>query len=62
MGFEKRMKEFKEYNKGNNAWAFGIAYPNLATDGIHYDVSIPAFTKHIQNHLPDILSILSVEQ
>ena len=66
MGFEKRMKEFKEYSmtarlgKGDNAWAFGIAYPNAADDGIHYDVSIPAFQKHIQRHLPDILSILSI--
>ena len=66
MGFESRMKEFKEYSmtarlgKGENAWAFGIAYPNAAPDGIHYDVSIPAFNKHIQKHLPDILSILSI--
>jgi hypothetical protein len=67
MGFEKRMKEFKDYSimgrlsKGDNAWGFGIAYPNTAPDGIHYDVSIPAFNKHIQKHLPDILSILSIE-
>jgi len=69
MGFEQRMKEFKEYTntlgrlgKGENAWAFGIAYPNIAPDGIHYDVSIPAFNKHIQRQLPEILSILSIEQ
>jgi hypothetical protein len=66
MGFEKRMKEFKDYsmtaklNKGDQAWGFGIAYPNGALDGIHYDVSIPAFQKHIQSNLPDILSILSI--
>ena len=66
MGFEKRMKEFKDYsmtaklNKGVQAWGFGIAYPNGALDGIHYDVSIPAFQKHIQSNLPDILSILSI--
>ena len=68
MGFEKRMKEFKEYSmtgrlgKGDNAWAFGIAYPNGAPDGKHYDVSVPAFAKHIQRYLPDILSIVSIEQ
>ena len=68
MGFEKRMKEFKEYSmtgrlgKGDNAWAFGIAYPNGAPDGKHYDVRVPAFAKHIQRYLPDILSIVSIEQ
>lgn len=67
MGFENRMKDFKEYSmtgrlsKGDNAWAFGIAYPNTASDGIHYDVSIPAFNRHIQKQLPEILSILSIE-
>lgn len=41
-----------------NAWGFGIAYPNKAPDGIHWDVSIPAFQSHIQAQMPDILACL----
>ena len=40
----------------SNAWAFGIACPNRAPDGIHYDVSVLSFATHIQNQKTDILS------
>lgn len=30
------------------AWGFGIAYPNLAPDGIHWDVSVAAFLEHMK--------------
>ena len=43
------------------AWGFGIAYPNVAPDGIHRDVSIPAFQAHIQKQMPNILSLLRIE-
>jgi hypothetical protein len=45
----------------SNAWGFGIAYPNKATDGIHWDVSIPAFQAHIEKQMPNILSLLRIE-
>jgi hypothetical protein len=40
------------------AWGFGIAYPNKAPDGIHWDVSVPAFQTHIEKQMPDILATL----
>ena len=40
------------------AWGFGIAYPNKASDGVHWDVSVPAFQAHIQKQMPDILAAL----
>lgn len=40
------------------AWGFGIAYPNKASDDIHWDVSIPAFQAHIQAQMPSILTAL----
>lgn len=66
-GFEARMiqPELKRYdgNTGRienttNAWGFGIAYPNKAADGVHWDVSVPAFQSHIQAQMPDILATL----
>ena len=36
------------------AWGFGIAYPNLAPDGVHWDVSLAAFALHIQAQLPNL--------
>jgi pyruvate/2-oxoglutarate dehydrogenase complex dihydrolipoamide dehydrogenase (E3) component len=44
-----------------NAWGFGIAYPNKASDGVHWDVSIPAFQTHIEKQMPNILSQLRIE-
>jgi hypothetical protein len=35
-------------------WAFGIAYPNQAPDGHHWDVSLPSFFAHIQQQIPQI--------
>jgi hypothetical protein len=37
------------------AWGFGVAYPNLAPDGVHWDVSIAAFLEHMKKQLPSIL-------
>ncbi len=42
----------------SNAWGFGIAYPNKAPDGIHWDVSVPAFQAHIEKQMPEILALL----
>lgn len=66
-GFEPRViqSEWKAYNgetgriEGTStAWGFGIAYPNKAPDGIHWDVSVPSFQAHIQKQMPDILASL----
>lgn len=38
------------------AWGFGIAYPNSAPDGLHFDVSVAAFLEHMK---PQISSILA---
>lgn len=69
IGFEPRNPlGLKDYNGETGqldgyetAWGFGIAYPNKAPDGIHYDVSIHAFQAHIQRQMPSILSLLRVE-
>jgi cation diffusion facilitator CzcD-associated flavoprotein CzcO len=37
------------------AWGFGIAYPNLAPDGIHWDVSVAAFLEHMKQQVPSLL-------
>lgn len=37
------------------AWGFGIAFPNRAPDGIHYDVSLHSFADHIANQKSTIL-------
>jgi cation diffusion facilitator CzcD-associated flavoprotein CzcO len=37
------------------AWGFGTAYPNLAPDGIHWDVSVAAFLEHMKPQIPSIL-------
>lgn len=34
-----------------NAWGFGIAYPSQAPDGIHFDVGVASFIKHISDNL-----------
>ena len=66
-GFEQRLiqPEWKRYDgqtgrieNTTTAWGFGIAYPNRASDGVHWDVSIPAFQAHIQTQMPDILATL----
>ena len=38
-----------------NTWGFGIAFPNRAPDGVHWDVSIPAFFSHIEVQVPKIV-------
>ena len=71
MGFQPRLvkltvngeqKSSKEYDGANGklahvpaAWGFGIAYPNVAPDGIHWDVSVAAFLDHMKPQLPEIL-------
>jgi hypothetical protein len=37
-------------------WGFGVAYPNRAPDGIHWDVSVAAFLEHMKRQLPALLS------
>ena len=37
------------------AWGFGIAYPNRAPDGVHWDVSVASFLGHMKHQLPNIL-------
>jgi hypothetical protein len=39
-----------------HAWGFGIAYPNQAPDGKHWDVGIYSFLEHINAQIPTILS------
>ncbi len=38
-----------------NTWGFGIAFPNLAEDGVHWDVSLPSFFEHIEKQIPAIV-------
>lgn len=66
-GFEPRViqPEWKLYDgttgqlEGTTtAWGFGIAYPNKAPDGVHWDVSVPAFQSHIKAQMPSILAAL----
>jgi hypothetical protein len=66
-GFEPRViqEQWKRYDTTtgriegtSTAWGFGIAYPNRAPDGIHWDVSVPAFQAHIQKQMPEILTQL----
>jgi len=51
-----------EYNENTGklkelpAWGFGVAYPNRAPDGIHWDVGVAPFLEHIQKQIPDIVS------
>ena len=37
-------------------WGFGVAFPNIAPDGIHWDVSVAAFIEHMKQQLPSILA------
>lgn len=37
------------------AWGFGIAYPNRAPDGVHWDVSVAAFLLHMKRNLPALM-------
>jgi cation diffusion facilitator CzcD-associated flavoprotein CzcO len=69
IGFEARNPfGLKDYNGETgqiegvpHAWGFGIAYPKRAADGIHWDVSIPAFQGHIEQQMPNIVSLLRLE-
>ena len=62
IGFESRnpfgLKDYDgepgKLNEVPNAWGFGIAYPNRAPDGIHWDVSIPAFQVHIEKQIENL--------
>lgn len=44
-----------QLNDAPSAWGFGIAYPNLAPDGIHWDVSVAAFLEHMKQQVPSLL-------
>jgi len=37
------------------AWGFGVAYPNRAPDGIHWDVGISPFLEHMAIQVPKLL-------
>jgi len=37
------------------AWGFGVAYPNRAPDGIHWDVSVAAFLDHMKKQMAAIV-------
>ena len=37
------------------AWGFGIAYPNRAPDGIHWDVGVSPFLEHMALQIPKLL-------
>lgn len=56
------IKSGKEYDGATGrltevpAWGFGIAYPNRAPDGIHWDVSVAAFLEHMKPQIPTIVS------
>lgn len=43
-------------DKCQTAWGFGVGFPNRAPDGIHWDVSVAAFLKHMEAQLPAIIS------
>ena len=38
-----------------SAWGFGVAYPNRAPDGVHWDVSVAAFLVHMKRQLSTIV-------
>ena len=38
------------------AWGFGVAYPNAAPDGVHWDVSVAAFLEHMKKQMPAIIN------
>lgn len=61
LGFGSYNGETGELEGASNGWGFGIAYPNKAPDGIHWDVSVPAFMAHICKQMPNILSSLGIE-
>jgi len=52
----------KEYNGQTGllthapAWGFGLAYPNRAPDGVHWDVGVTPFLEHIKQQIPAIIS------
>ena len=41
-------------DKCNAAWGFGVGFPNRAPDGIHWDVSVAAFLKHMETQIASI--------
>jgi len=36
------------------AWGFGVAYPNRAPDGVHWDVGVTPFLEHMKKQIPAI--------
>jgi hypothetical protein len=58
-GIELNSVEYNEHSgriTGVPAWGFGVAYPNRAPDGIHWDVGVAPFLNHIKPQIPDIVS------
>lgn len=60
-GLKEYTAETGQLTGTTTAWGFGIAYPNKAPDGVHFDVNIPAFQAHIERQMPTILSQLRLE-
>lgn len=56
-GLQYSEKEYGEDGRLTNApaWGFGIAYPNRAPDGVHWDVSVASFLEHMKRQIPSIL-------
>lgn len=40
------------------AWGFGVAYPNRAPDGVHWDVSVAAFLAHMKAQMPALVEAM----
>lgn len=70
IGFQARpILEKQEYDPHTGelrhvqqAWGFGIAFPNIAPDGTHFDVSVPSFQAHLEKQLPNILSLVGIDE
>jgi hypothetical protein len=70
IGFQSRkILKYQEYDAETgklggvmNGWGFGIGFPSRASDGIHYDVSVPSFQAHLEKQLPNILSLVGIDE
>lgn len=39
----------------HRVWGFGIGFPKQAPDGVHFDVSLPAFYSHLATQVPSLV-------
>lgn len=42
------------------AWGFGVGYPSLAPDGVHWDVGVAPFVEHMRSQVQRILDASNV--